>query len=799
MAEEKKREKITKVIKLETIGDYLAAVETSLLDCCCKLDPEEVYNDDNVGVYSLVFNALENCEALYAASRINAIGKRMSVTSESFSPRDYIIATSSSYIKNRHAKSEFSFKAGDSLILHCFMLYGYAAFTERMQDLLDSPEHTALWPRNPCAQVFTASGLSYLEAMFNFTKENAIKVARLVNSLLDNLLKEEPQMRGKVKELPVTPNPPFIKDWGKYVLDYMRQNLPVQDISNTAMRAEFNSVRAKGEDELNRYIQNRFKTDIVSKTELLKKPTETGQKKQADTETTEGQNGGKAVLPEPRKPENTPSVQTPFTKKEEEISGYFEMLKSSGKLGNEPDLHWYPKTITDYRILAYLIPPDITINPDFVELSKIRSYIISGFTKAVEVILESRNFLPGPEGLYGSSIVYLPDRTQIVYHISQYRVLNCCLIWKLRDFLQDQYGFSWWGEEGEVFGDPHREQLWPINAKSKAFDSAGISSLHAAANFFDSVYHIVWATLAKSIESASSFEPDNLVIEPKPDVEVLKWQKLLSEKLSYEMPALKWPDNTIQGECDSLVLQINEEYKQAIRNKQAEKEQRTPPTSDKAVAEIKPTVTEAANVFRKNGDFWFLRFDSKPSEPMAIKDEKGMAYIAELLAKPNKLISARDFQEVDADLLRKGANLATGDTFEDEDGDGLTAIIAEPIATDEALRKVYERLKEIPAEIDKAQKNDDLAEIEKLKTEKYSIQEYLAKTILPGSHTAKTFHTEAKKTKNTVAQAISRAIASIKEKKELESLGIHLKQAIHQAGVDFNYTPAPTRNWDVNL
>jgi hypothetical protein len=39
MAEEKKREKITKVIKLETIGDYLAAVETSLLDCCCKLDP----------------------------------------------------------------------------------------------------------------------------------------------------------------------------------------------------------------------------------------------------------------------------------------------------------------------------------------------------------------------------------------------------------------------------------------------------------------------------------------------------------------------------------------------------------------------------------------------------------------------------------------------------------------------------------------------------------------------------------------------------------------------------------------
>jgi hypothetical protein len=152
------------------------------------------------------------------------------------------------------------------------MLYCYAGLTEKLQDFIDGTDHIKDWPRNPGAKVFTESGQSYLEAMFNFTKKNAVEVSSQICGLLDRMLEKHPQMKDKFKGMPVSENP-IIECWCEYVLAYMKQNLSVQDISNTAMRTEFNTAMAQVENEMNLFIQKRFKPDTIAENKPPKTKT----------------------------------------------------------------------------------------------------------------------------------------------------------------------------------------------------------------------------------------------------------------------------------------------------------------------------------------------------------------------------------------------------------------------------------------------------------------------------------------------------------------------------------------------
>ena len=200
MAENQNGKEInTEVKQLETIGDYINAVNTALLDCCSKLGPEESKNDDNSGIWSLVYSALNNCEALYAASRIKGKASEMFVTPEIFYPSCYINATSSSFQMNPQVMPKLAFEAPNGLLLHCYFLYYFTDYIKEIQKFIDSPAHFTSWPRNPQARMFTSAGLSWLEASFNFTKELSIQIAELLNPLIDKLLIENPQYKSKVK------------------------------------------------------------------------------------------------------------------------------------------------------------------------------------------------------------------------------------------------------------------------------------------------------------------------------------------------------------------------------------------------------------------------------------------------------------------------------------------------------------------------------------------------------------------------------------------------------------------------
>jgi hypothetical protein len=213
-----------------------------------------------------------------------------------------------------------------------------------------------------------------------------------------------------------------------------------------------------------------------------------------------------------------------------------------------------------------------------------------------------------------------------------------------------------------------------------------------------------------------------------------------------------------------------------------------------ADARTPPSISE--NIFKKNGDFWLVRFNSMPEEPRMIKGSIGMGYIAKMLAS-DKPISAIELDRsvVDVALLNKSKNLLAHDS-DDNFGVELTTETTQPLADREALQATRQRLNEIPAEIDKAKKIFDNAAVARLEEERDDIQVYLDQTLRPGSSTRKNFQTTAAKAVDRVRKAIDRAIESIPEKQNLDTLKIHL-QAIKQNGIDFSYTPDRKMNWEL--
>ena len=246
---------ITEIHKLETFDDYITAINITLLECSGKLNTTDNY-DDNGGVVSLIQIALDSCEALFAASRIKGKDLQMVSRPEQFSPRTKIDANKLSYQRNPQEIPKVIYEAGNELFLHCEMLYVYASFTSAIKEFIDNPKHFVYWPRNPHASVFMDSGLSWLEAAFEFTKKHAENVALLLNPLIDEYLIKNPHMKNRVRELPITPKPePFIKSWQERVVQYFRKTISINDISNVEMEKGFNSIRSNIEHEFNEHLK----------------------------------------------------------------------------------------------------------------------------------------------------------------------------------------------------------------------------------------------------------------------------------------------------------------------------------------------------------------------------------------------------------------------------------------------------------------------------------------------------------------------------------------------------------------
>ncbi len=179
------------------------------------------------------------------------------------------------------------------------------------------------------------------------------------------------------------------------------------------------------------------------------------------------------------------------------------------------------------------------------------------------------------------------------------------------------------------------------------------------------------------------------------------------------------------------------------------------------------------NIFRRRGDGWELRFDGQKSFRLSSVD-KGCEYIHELLNRPGVAVPVWEVAADDeSDLLRASLG-RVGDAKIDADG----------------LKTYHDRLKEAKGELEKAEKNGDEAEGNRLTQEIEAIRREVNRV----THNGRIVEVNERKRKlsNSFSGAVKRAVKKIRETDA--ALAEHLNNSI-QLGNHPVYQPAEPIRW----
>jgi hypothetical protein len=183
------------------------------------------------------------------------------------------------------------------------------------------------------------------------------------------------------------------------------------------------------------------------------------------------------------------------------------------------------------------------------------------------------------------------------------------------------------------------------------------------------------------------------------------------------------------------------------------------------------TIKEAENVFKKDGDFWQVAYQS--NNTTTIRDNKGMSYIHRLLEKPDESMAAMQF-------FAKGETIYAGSGKQQEVVDSAT------------IADCRKRLSEIESELAEAEKNNDFAAQERLGKEKEEILNLLNTDTFKGKKAK--FSDDKERARIAVTNAINRALDNIKEHNQ--PLYRHLNNSILR-GSEFTYTPDKEIDWEL--
>ena len=182
-------------------------------------------------------------------------------------------------------------------------------------------------------------------------------------------------------------------------------------------------------------------------------------------------------------------------------------------------------------------------------------------------------------------------------------------------------------------------------------------------------------------------------------------------------------------------------------------------------------VSDPDYFFRQRGEGWQLRFAGH--EPQWLKPAIGYAYLRELLQFPNRTFSVCQLLVA---VHGEKAILPLGDGGKDFDA---------------TAKKAYAiRLQELDEELEEAQEMNDIGRAEKLGTERAQLLEHIRKSGFRG--TAKRSDSDLNNIRNSVCNAINRALATIK--KYEPSAFDHLKSAI-STGFSVVYQPTESIPW----
>jgi ElaB/YqjD/DUF883 family membrane-anchored ribosome-binding protein len=182
-----------------------------------------------------------------------------------------------------------------------------------------------------------------------------------------------------------------------------------------------------------------------------------------------------------------------------------------------------------------------------------------------------------------------------------------------------------------------------------------------------------------------------------------------------------------------------------------------------------------AYALQRQGDFWIVRFDGQQT---ILKDTVGMAYITELVAQPHEKVFAPDL------LAAVSGHAAVSETSS-----------AGPQTDKQTLDEVKQKYLDAQAELEEAERNNDLAAQERLQRELDGLTDYL-KTVKGFNGRTREASDEADKIRRAMTQAIGRVQDSLGAEGKLPAAAQHLRNAI-KTGLFMSYEPEEELHWSL--
>ena len=187
--------------------------------------------------------------------------------------------------------------------------------------------------------------------------------------------------------------------------------------------------------------------------------------------------------------------------------------------------------------------------------------------------------------------------------------------------------------------------------------------------------------------------------------------------------------------------------------------------------------TPAAAVFRRDGEYWTIRFES---DAFTMRDARGMRHIARLLESPGRELHALDLARADAESRSAGVG-----GFEAVAGDPMAG--AGPILDAEAKAAYRQRIGDLQADLAEAEAWNDPERAARVEAELDALTHQLAAAMGLGGRD-RSAGAAAERARVSVTRAIRSSLERIG--RQSQSLGAHLDATV-RTGTFCSYVPDP--------
>jgi hypothetical protein len=207
--------------------------------------------------------------------------------------------------------------------------------------------------------------------------------------------------------------------------------------------------------------------------------------------------------------------------------------------------------------------------------------------------------------------------------------------------------------------------------------------------------------------------------------------------------------------------------------------------ADRLLAKKEASTSVAASsgsaIFRKKGEFWTISYDATT---FRLKDAKGLHYLGYLLARPGQRIHVHDLIEAVEGSATNGRTIHAAS----EDLEIVREIGGPGPTIDARSRSEYRaRLHDLQAELDEAERMNDLGRSERLRIEVEMVGQELSGASGLGGR-ARTASSSAERARGPVRKSIRSVIEKVRN--EHPTLGHHFAVAI-STGYFCVYQPDP--------